>query len=180
MQLRHLEVGQLFEPGRTHYDEGVKFEFTQSGPMLLMFFDRPTTKEIESIRVGKFKIGFYDIDNIIFILAKFEGMKWIDAPYSVHLSQPFEFAKELEEQESLGFGLQIFLIDAATGILEVMRYVGLGHEFSVKLLDTILKQKEAPFDTGVYSFKLNEIYKRYSTDQLADYARWFYKTENQR
>lgn len=174
MQLRHFEVGQLFEPGRTRYDEGIKFEFTQSGPILLIFFDRPTDKEVESIRVGKLEIGFYDTESSIFILAKFEGMKWIDAPYNVHLSKPFEFAKELEEQDNIGFGLQIFLVDTVTGILKVMRYVGLGHEFSIRLRDAILKQKEVPFDDGIYNFKLNEIYKRYSTDQFVDYARWFY------
>lgn len=176
MQLRHLEVGQLFEPGRTHYEEGVKFEFTQGGPILLIFFDRPTEKEVESIRSGKFIMKFYDTDNIIFMLFKFRSLNWIDAPYNIHLSPPFEFATELE-QENLGFGLQIFLIDATTGILKVMRYVGLGHEFSIRLRDAILDQKSKPFDNGIYNFKINDVYKRYRPEDLAEFARWYYKTE---
>lgn len=175
MQLRHLEVGQLFEPGRTRYDEGVKFEFTQSGPILLIFFDRPTEKEIEAIRAGKFQTKFYEHDNVIFMLFKFGSLNWIDAPYSVHLSPPFEFAEELD-QDNLGFGLQIFLIDAATGILKVMRYIGLGHDFSIQLREAILQQKEQPFNQNAYNLKVNEIYRRYTTDQLVDYAKWFYKT----
>lgn len=174
MQLRHLEVGQLFEPGRTHYDEGVKFEFTQGGPILLIFFDRPTEKEVESIRSGKFIMKFYDTDNIIFMLFKFRSLNWIDAPYNIHLSPSFTFEPMSETQ---GFGLQIYLVDAATGILKVIRYIGLGHEFSIRLRDAILSQKSRPFDEGIYNFKINDIYKRYRPEDLAEFARWYYKTE---
>lgn len=175
MQLRHLEVGQLFEPSVTHYNEGVKFDFTQGGPILLIFFEHPTAKEVESIRSGKFTMKFYDTDNIIFMFFKFGSLNWMDAPYTVHLSQPFGFSKELK-QENIGFGLQIYLVDAATGILKVIRLIGLGHEFSSLLRDAILKQKETPFNRGVYMFKLNELCKRYSTNELVEYAKWFFTT----
>lgn len=174
MQLRHLEVGQLFEPGRTHYDEGTKFEFTQGGPVLFIMFERPTEKEIEAVRAGKFIMKFYEHDNIIFMLFKFEGVPWIDTPYNINLSPPFEFEPMSKTQ---GFGLQIYLIDAATGILKVIRHIGLGHEFSIRLRDAILSQKSKPFDNGIYSFKINDIYKRYRPEDLAEFARWYYKTE---
>jgi hypothetical protein len=172
-----LEVGKLFRPDVYSYPEQVQFEFEQSGPSLYIYFSQPTIKEIEAVRSGKFKIGFYETESIIFILVKFEGMNWIDAPYTVHLSPPFEFMEELDSSPMLGFGLQIFLVDAATGILKVIRYVGLGHDFSVRLRDGILRQKGIPFDKGTYGFRLNEIYRRYSTDQLVDYAKWFFKIE---
>lgn len=175
--LRHLQVGKLFESGRTHYDEGLKFEFEQSGPILFIFFNRPTEKEIETIRAGKFKIGFYETEGIIFILSKFGSLKWFDTPYNIHLSPPIKFAEELDANKTLGFGLQIFLIDAATGILKVIRYIGLGHDFSIRLRDEMLKQKQSPFNQDTYIFRLNELYKRYSTDQLVEYARYFFKIE---
>jgi hypothetical protein len=175
MQLRRLEVGQLFEPSRTHYEEGVKFEFTQGGPILLICFNRPTEKEVESICSGNFTMKFYDTDNIIFMLFKFGSLNWIDAPYNIHLSPPFIFESMGETQ---GFGLQIYLINAATGILKVVRYVGLGHEFSIRLRDVILDQKLKPFDNGIYNFKINDIYKRYRPEDLAEFARWYYKTPN--
>lgn len=177
MGIRHLEVGQLFEPGKTRYQECIKFECTQSGPMLLMFFDQPSNKEVDYIKSGKFQTKFYEYEEVIFMLFKFGSLSWIDAPYSVHLSQPFEFAEELE-QENIGLGLQIYLIDATTGILKAMRLIGLGHDYSLKLRDAILKQKGKAFDLDAYDFKISEIYKRYNTDQLADFARWYYKTEN--
>jgi len=175
MDIQRLEVGKLFESGKTRYTEGIKFEFTSSGPVLLIYFESPTDKEINSISKGKFRIGFYDIENIIFMLAKFEDISWMDAPYNIHLSQPFSFSEQLE-QEDLGFGLQIFLIDAATGILKAIRLVGLGHKFSIKLRDTILKQKEMPFDNQSYIAKLNDLYKRYTPDQLSQYSTQFYTT----
>jgi len=172
--LRHLEVGQLFEPGRTHYDEGAKFEFTQGGPVLFIMFERPTEKEVEAVRVGKFIMKFYEHDNIIFMLFKFEGVPWIDTPYNINLSPPFEFEPMGETQ---GFGLQIYLIDAATGILKVIRYIGLGHEFSVRLRDAMEKQKVIPFNMGTYNFKVNDAYKRYTSDQFAEFAKWYYKID---
>jgi hypothetical protein len=173
--LRHLEVGQLFEPGRTHYDEGTKFEFTQGGPVLFIMFERPTEKEIEAVRAGKFIMKFYEHDNIVFMLFKFEGVPWIDAPYNINLSPLFEFEQMSETQ---GFGLQIYLVDAATGILKVIRYVGLGHEFSVRLREAMEKQKAIPFNLDTYNFKINDIYKRYRPEDLAEFARWYYKTPN--
>jgi hypothetical protein len=174
--LRHLEVGQLFEPGRTRYQETVKFEFTPGGPVLLIYFERPNQKEIAAIRSGKFKFGFYehDIGSVIFTLSKFEGLKWMDAPYSIHLSPPFEFAPELDTDQNLGFALQIFLIDAATGILHVIRYVGLGHDFSVKFKEALQRQKAVNFNQAAYNLKIDDAYKRYSTDDLVSYAKWFY------
>lgn len=164
-----FEVGQLFQ-GKTNFPEGVKFDFDQSGALLFLFFNKPSAKEIESVKSGKLEIGLYQKDEIIFILLKFQGMEWMDAPYSIHLSSPFEFA---ELQEGLGFGTTIFLVDATTGILKVMRYIGLSTEFSRKLKDAILKQKEMTFDKTLYNKRLNEIYGNYSTSDLVRRAEVF-------
>jgi hypothetical protein len=178
LDLQHLEVGQLFEPGTTHYQEEIKFEFTQGGPILLIFFDHLKQKEIDAVRSGKLKFGFYEYGNVIFTLAKFEGIPWMDAPYNVHLSPPFEFAEELDTDERLGFGLQIYLVDANTGILQAIRLVGLDHNFSFKFREAILKQKAAPFNSDTYNFKINDAYNRYKPDDLASFVRWFHTTRD--
>lgn len=164
--MRHLEVGQLFEPGRTRYPETVKFDFTQGGPILLLFYASPTESEIQSCRSGNLKFGFVELNGIIFILYKFDGMPWSDAPYSVHLSAPFELA---EIEGGMGFGLQIYLVDADTGILKVIRYVGLGHDFSERFKEAILKQKEQPFNQADYDRTIQRVYSQYSTKDLVSF-----------
>lgn len=174
--LQHLEVGKLFEPGQTRYSEEIKFEFTQGGPVLLIFFGNLKQKEIAAVRTGKLKFGFYECGNVIFTLAKFEGIPWMDAPYSIHLSPPFKFAEELDTDERAGFGLQIYLVDADTGILQAIRLVGLDHNFSLKFREAILKQKAAPFSSDTYQFKINSAYEQYSSKDMASFAKWFYTT----
>jgi len=161
--MQKLEVGQLLQEGKTKYQEGVIFDFQQAGPLLYLFFNSPTETEIESIKKGEFEIGFYQKDEVIFIMAKFQGMPWMDAPYSVHLSQPFEFQ---EITEGKGFGLTTLLVDANTGILKAIRYSGLSTEFSRKLRIAIENQKNISWDERSYNQKIDMIYDNYSTDDL--------------
>lgn len=174
--MQNYEVGKLFEQGRTRYQETIKFDFTQGGPILFVILDRPSEKEIENIRSGKMQIGIYTKDEIIFMLFKFGSLNWVDAPYSVHLSKPFDF---MELSERKGYGLQILLIDASTGILKVIRYIGLPTAFSKKFKQAVLEQKERPFDNIKYDQKINAIYGNYSTDDLVERANIINLTEVQ-
>lgn len=165
MKLRKFEVGKPFEEGVTWYQEETRFEFNESGPVLLVFLKSPTEKEIEAFRAGDVKIGFYEMENIIFLLFKFGGLPWIDAPYSIHLSAEFQPANI---EKGKGYGLQIFLIDAASGILKVIRLIGMGTEWSRRFREAILKQKAAPFDPYEYNKKIERIYLSYSTKKMVD------------
>lgn len=168
------EVGELLQKGITYYDEGMKFDFTQEGTVLLIFFNKPTKDEIESVRSGDFEVRFYIKDGIIFILSKFQKMPWMDAPYSIHLSKPFEF---MEMDDTQGFSLTIYLVDASTGVLKVIRYIGLGNEFSKQLKSAVEEQKIITFDKANYHKKLSNIYEIYATDDLMRMATFFYKTK---
>lgn len=170
--MRKLEIGQLLEEGKTKYQEGVVFDFQHGSPLLYLFFNRPTIKEIEAVKSGKFEVGFYVKDEVIFILAKFEGMPWMDAPYSVHLSRPFVL-QDIHERQ--GFGLTILLVDASTGILKAIRYSGLSTEFSRKFRDAIERQNTLTWEEKTYQQKINIVYGNYSTDDLVQRADIIYK-----
>ena len=47
--MRKIEVGQLFEEGKTKYQEGIRFDFDQSGGTLFIMFKNPDEKEIETM-----------------------------------------------------------------------------------------------------------------------------------
>lgn len=164
---RSFQVGQLFEEGKTHYQEATKFDFTDSGPILFLFFAGPTAAEIESVRGGNLKIGFLEKDDIIFLLFKFANMPWIDAPYTIHLSQ-YLTNPLAEVEKEIGYGLQIFLVDADTGILKVMRLIGLGTEWSRRFREAMMRQKERNFDQRIYEAKIQNIYRNFSSKDLAE------------
>ncbi|TEB13337.1 hypothetical protein [Pelotomaculum propionicicum] len=165
--MRKYEVGKLFAEEITSYPETVKFDFTQSGPVLLVFFAGPTPKEIESVKSGRFEAGFYAKDDVIFFLARFAGLNWMDAPYTAHLSEPFEF---LEMGEGQGFGLHIFLVDARTGIIKAMRLIGLSAGFSRKLKTAIEDQKKRPFNKDVYDHQIKFVFSNFTTMELVQRA----------
>lgn len=166
------EVGQLFQDGITMYPEGTKFDFTQGGPVLIMFLERPTEKEIQQVKSGRLQIGFWYKDDVIFVLFKFGSLNWMDAPYNVHLSEPFTFEEIVPNS---GFGLHVFLVDAATGIIKAMRLIGLGTTFSIQLKKAIEKQKNAAFDESLYDKAIMRVYGNYSTNDMIKYADIIYK-----
>lgn len=157
------EVGKPLQAGITKYEECVKFGFNQQGADMVIFFHSPTAIEVESIRTGKIELGFCEKDGIIFFLSKFAELNWMDAPYTVHLSQPFEF---MEISENIGFAFTIILVDASTGLVKVIRHIGMSHRLSVELKAASLRQKQMPFKKKLYDQKVKQIYKNYTTNDL--------------
>jgi len=164
---RKFEVGKPYKEGAKNFVEGVKFDFQQTGATLELYYSRPTAQEIEDVTGGSFELGFTEKDSIIFMLFRFGSGQHMDAPYTVHLSAPFEF---MELREGLGFGLNIFLIDAATGILKGMRYVGLSTDFSRRFQKAVERQKQMSFDKAEHFRTIQRIYGNYSTDDLVERA----------
>lgn len=168
--MQKYEAGKLFKPGKTHYQEGIKFDFNQSGGALYIMYDRPTPKEIEEIRRGKLQLGILEKSDIIFLLFKFGSLNWMDTPYSCHLSEPYVFD---EVEEGTGYGMTVFLIDAATGILKVIRQIGWPSRMSRLFTSYVIEQQNKPFDRAIYDRVLNNIYNNYTTDSLVRMAQTF-------
>jgi len=158
-----VEVGKLYQEGINKYQEESKFDFTNSGAELYLMFDRPAKTEIENIKRGNIELAVYPADEVLFMLFKFGSLNWIDVPYSVHLSKDLELQ---EVEEGKGYALHVTLIDASTGIVEVLRLIGLSTKFSIQLRKLIMSQKEKPFDIKAYNNKINHIYNNYSTKDL--------------
>lgn len=161
------EVGKLLQEGKTKYEEGCRFDFLPDGPVFMIFYKSPVEKEIWDITKGLMSVGMYITDDVLLMLFKFGNQNWIDSPYNINLSKPFEFN---EVEDGMGFGLNIFLVDASTGILKGMRLVGWSTKFSKLFKDTVLKQKESSFDKTDYGKNINNIYANYKTSELVKRA----------
>lgn len=161
------EVGKPYIEGVTSYPESVKFNFTQGGAILLLFYNNPTEEELAAVKKGRLEVRFHARGSIIFFLARFGSLPWLDAPYTVHLSKPFEFQ---EMAGSQGFGMHITLIDARTGVIRAMRLVGLSHGFSRELQAAIEAQRAMPFDEVRYDHELSAAYRNYRTRDLVKMA----------
>lgn len=173
MNIQKLEVGKYLNKERKIYQECVVFNFDPSGPILYIFFNKPTDKEIQQIKNDKFEIGLYTQDEIIFILSKFGDLDWMDSPYSVHLSPAVELEQSKGKQ---GYGLNVLLVDASSGIIRAIRLIGLSNEFSCKLKDAMERQKTMSFNKIDYDQKINRIYSKYNTDNLVNLSSTFYRS----
>lgn len=164
---QEFHVGTLFQEGVTRYKDGVKFDVDDNGTALYIFIHDPEKHEIENIRVGKLDIGLYVEDEVIFLAFKFFHMATMDSPYTVKLSNGLSVLPEIKDGE--GLSLMIFLVDASTGILRAMRVIGLTTKFSRSLKAAIEHQAKLPFERNVFDFKLRNIMRLNTPDQI--YAR---------
>lgn len=175
--MKALIVGEPLEENKRKYAEGLIFDTGKSGAKLLIFFNSPTSKEIDSVKNADIELRLCVLNDIIFILSKVGTNPWMDSPYSVHLAKyKLEDLPETEQLNS-GYGLPIILIDANTGIVKVIRYIGLSTEFSQKLNQEINKQYSLPFSEGKYHMSLNRIFNNYNTKDLLKYSIARYKSK---
>ena len=88
--MQKLEVGKPYQEELTRIPEGIVFDFKQGGGFLRIVFDRPLDSEIKEITQGKIKLGLLEEEGIIFFFIEFGELPWMDAPYNVEFSKPFE------------------------------------------------------------------------------------------
>ena len=163
------EVGKYIENTPKKYDECIKFDLTDTGINIPVFFNSPTLDEINEFAEGKIKLGYYTYKNVILVLIKIGNLSWMDMPYSIHLSNHLSAIKDFEEGNGIGLTTTLYLINAQNGILEALRVVGANNRLSVNLIKDIKKQKEMTFEE--YDVNLDYIYKTYTTKELINRAK---------
>lgn len=145
-----LEVSKPFLPGRSYYPEGARFSLDEEGPALYLFVASPTREEVREVRKGRLSIGLLSIPPALFIPFRFGEMPWSEAVYSPHLL-PEERRPglrrlcEIRFAPGTGLLLQVVLVDASTGIVLVLRGLGLPTKLSEELLKEVKRLEESPW-----------------------------------
>ena len=158
------EVGQIINNFK-HHSEGVLFDIADDGATMLVFLERPTAQEVDQFKAEQtFEIRFTELYGVIMITVKIGNLKWMDVPYTPHLSKNLtEFPLPGQDE---GLGLTLILIDAVTGEIKHMRLLGLSERFTKKLLGIALEQKMKEFSEPDYYNSINRIYTTYRTNQI--------------
>lgn len=167
------EVGQIVDNFK-HHSEGVQFDISDDGATMLVFFERPVAEEIEQFKSGKaFEIRFTELYGIIMITVKIGNLNWMDTPYTPHFSK--NLTKFQLPNEKQGLSLTLVLVDALTGEIKHMRFLGLSERFTKKLFGVVMEHKVKPFNKDEYSKSINRIFSVYQTNQIVklskDYCR---------
>jgi len=143
------------------YEEGLHYNWDETGNVLRLFLLHPSPREINAILAGDIAFNLITYPECLFLLVKFEGMPWWDAPYSWWIvpenrrTQP----PELAEDESLL--MFIFLINAITKKLIVERPVILPKPFAETLIKAVREQMKNPVNLNQYNRRIEKVYSNY-------------------
>ena len=168
-------VGLPYDPERREpWEEGAMYVYHGGIHQVLFFFNRIKPIEEYALKRGLLRFGLYVEDEVIMLLCKSNGpndiplLGWHDMPYSWHLvaEEIRTFPKAPEDiPANLGVLVMVFLIDATSGIIRVLRQVNLSHDFTVRLHAAIRDQVALPFNQEAYLHKVNVIREKYPTPE---------------
>lgn len=154
--MQNYEVGKrVCQPG----PDGVFFNFTNGGGVLVIRMGRPTAEEKRAFKSG-LSLRLAVAEDIIFVLCRMGTLQWMDAPYHRGMSPA---GTELEPiADGMGYAIHCMLVDAHTGILVAQKLISTTTAGGRALREAMLAQPPLPdFDT-----RLQLAYAMYSTDDL--------------
>lgn len=168
-----LEVGKPYLRGRNGFPEGIEFGWRGSHdrPELRFFWPELTGEEIAAFNTAHIELAIYFESPVLLLLYRIDGATdWSDLAYTPH-SSPQDMLDFPEAEECQGLGLRLVLTDADTGIVRVLRDLGLSAEFSRVLLTLMQQQAEELYDPVEFNQTLDEIYSRYpEPDEIVEKA----------
>lgn len=168
--MSHLyQVGQLYHPGRTSWAEAVTYNFRDGEHELLFFLADPTRRELDSIRGGPAEFAVTEVEDLLFLLFQFSpGIPWSDAPYEYWVNPPenrtVPIAPE-EMSEQTRALLNVFLVDARTGILLAIRAISLPLDVT-RALHGVIRRQVQRGALPDYDARLARVMGRHTTDDL--------------
>lgn len=168
---RSLRIGAPYVSGRTSWSDGTSlFSVSPGGYELACFLARPTAREVRAYRAGSVcRFALADHPPVLFLLYQFGDLPWSDSPYSIRLLPPDR--QQLPDTAGLADPhalLMVILVDAATGLVRVIRAVTFSPAFTTALHLAIAAQQAAPWPgSDGYDRALADLYRRYpSSDDL--------------
>lgn len=165
MTLHTYEVGKLYHPDRARWDEATNYNYRGGRHELLVFMPDPSPRELRAWREGTWQFGLVARPELLFLLFKPGDMPWSDAPYSwwqLQRQRPDEAIPPFELPNPTSRALlSAILVDAATGIVRVIKGVTFSPEFSQALhgaISALMAEEVAEID---YSRAVDRYYRIY-------------------
>lgn len=164
----YYKVGERYENFCTHQDY-FRVEYDENGFIMIASMCGITDKEKQDFKTdSSFEIRFTIIASVCFFAFRFGQMPWSDCPFHPALYKEKRKFPHFADEE--GFGLPVLLFDSSTGELVYFRLLGLGHDFSVELANWAMAANEEQMDYLTYEHIIDEVYKSYSSADLAELA----------
>lgn len=142
--LHSYRVGAPYLAGRTAWPEGVDYNYRSGAHELLFFWRSPSAREVRAVKSGPASFALAVHPPAIYLLYRFGDMGWSDQPFSVHLvpedQRTVPPPAGVADPHAL---LTTILVDAATGLVRVLRVVTWSPAFTAALHLAIRDQHAA-------------------------------------
>lgn len=174
-----VKVGETKFECFTGIKDGVLTEYDEDGMKLYILLNKPTIEEMESVSSkGSFEISFSYIEGCGILQYKFGSMPWCDCVFEPRLYKKANFP-DLIKEKGKGLGLYVFLIDpSAGGLVKGLRVIGLGREFSMKLIEWCTRTQGMPFYKDRHNQKVDSIMENYDTKDILKQSLFRWKIGN--
>jgi len=169
-----LAIGQPYDPSIRKWPQGCHYNYDSSGHWLHYLFRNPSEVERSSIQAGQAQFGLYIHGPVIFLLHKFGDLLWNDAPYNWwRVSQESRDIPEVSDE--IHALLRVVMVDTATGLVAALRALTFSAPFTRRLHEAIRSQSEHPAGQVLHDEIVNDVYGRYTTEDLVGMAEIFCK-----
>lgn len=165
------QVGEIYDPAYSRYDEGARYVYAGEGHELTLFWRGPTPAEVDGFRIQPVELGLFTHGPAAFLLYKIQNVcEWSEVAFNFHLVPEAE--RELPREEPGDRGrLRMTLVDADDGIVRAKRIVSLDKVMTQALKHAMAEQAAAPFNRLIYDAAVQEVFSRYADgDALAAVA----------
>lgn len=147
----------------------IQFDVSDSSCMLSITWPDMSDKESEALSSGKLEVRTLGMGHVLFMLFKFEGLPWVEAPYSPHLSKNLSEFPDIEEGQ--GLALVVQAAESKTGEVKVLRMIGLPTKFSRTFIKTLQEMMaDVPESIEAYRMEVSSLQDSYTIDQLVSYS----------
>lgn len=163
MNLHLYKVGELYHPDRNQWPEGAQYNYRSGQHELLIFMNRPTGREINSVKNGAAEFALFVESSLILFCYRFlPELPWSDAPFSIRMVPDSERTiPEIPEPFEERHLLHVVLINAATGVISALRSLTFSPEFTAELHMAIRRQAELEYSQSQFDSALARVYNRY-------------------
>lgn len=170
MQYNTLSVGGKFPIDTSGSPVSIAFRDNQA--MLILKLGGLKSREIRDVKSGLAQFAIYTQQDMMFFCFRFGIMPWMDCPYTIHLEKGGSYDFDSEVKDGQGYALQIYLVEAETDTIKVIRLIGLPTEMSRRIREIVLAQKQtrklAKFECDML---VASIYNMLPTTAMVDIAK---------
>ena len=161
-------VGHPYVAGRHTWPEWAEYNY-RGGHELRLFWRNPLPHEVAAVRSGTAHFAIYPLHDVIFFCYRFQPMGWSDSGFTIHLVGDAErgFPDDFNSPEERQL-LTTILVDAATGVVRVLRVCTFSPAFTRALHAAIWAQLEKPFcGRDEIERQGQSLYSRYTSADIA-------------